>query len=472
MKVIDPSLNIKVHMQNSFIKFHKFVTVHFYSELGGTVPIPKRVGDIIRMRNFHFVLTEKGEHIAYDTKFSNWHIYTGGLKDNLNATQFKDGYLLEYQKKELRECQQTRINELREWSAQLFSQHMIKYITSWSPLIEPADEKLAINTRFVASHVDMIFKVVEISLIDNRVYFVDYAGIKYKISLKAKPIIKLGEVLKITSINVYYTKGIRVIELTQKSSCLTIPSHFYDAQIFEGKPQVSPKASVVNTPEKISKTEPEARKQEKKSAVSTTKLSKSPTHETDTVSDYAAEYDLPTGKKAVGITAIKKSYSKTKVTSIRDLLDILEDPQEHHKGRFVVKGYILALSSDKVGTVVKKKTDGKVLAFNEKAKSRITEYMYHIIINLQDESVGDSQEKLQVYVLTNEGDQHLFDNWGLLPGPQDVEEWGKLSKAKISAFEKKFAALRTDNKEGWFVVELMITASGKPFFKLYDTIFV
>ena len=188
--------------------------------------------------------------------------------------------------------------------------------------------------------------------------------------------------------------------------------------------------------------------------------------------DFAAEYDLPTGKKgSESITAVRKQYAKTKPTPIRELIDLLEDPAAHRNRRFVVKGYILATSSDKVASIVKKQAGEKIHAFDAKAKA-VNNYIYHFQLTLKDASVEDSSETLVAYVLTNEADQHLFDNWGLLPGAQDVEEWENLSKPKITAFEKKFAALKTGNHEGRFVLELLTTAQGKPFFKLYDTIFV
>ena len=469
VKVIDPSFNFKAYIQNSSIKFHKFVTIHLYSESVESAPKAKNVGDILRMRRFHFVLSEKGELVAYETKFSNWLIYKGGVDESLKPTNYKVKFEDKNHERKFTKYEQTRIPQLRDWSYQFFSQHKIKFITWWSPLIEPADEKLATKDRVTTTDVDIILKAVEIKAKENQIYFVDHGNKRYLLTLKANPVLKEGKVIKLRCINVIYTEDIRVIQLTQKSSCLIIPDHFYDAQAF-GRKSVSPRASVVKTPDRFSKTPSKSRTPERKSAVSTTKPSKSPTPQRASRSDFAAEYDLPTGKKAGEITAIKRSYAKTKVTQIRDLLNILEDPQAHQNRRFVVRGYILGLSSDKVATIVKKQAGGKVQAFDAKAKA-VTEYIYHFHLNLKDESVEDSDETLQAYVLTNEGDQHLFDNWGLLPGAQDVEEWGTLSKAKIAAFEKRFAALRTGNQEGRFVVELMITAAGKPFFKVYDTIF-
>jgi hypothetical protein len=116
-------------------------------------------------------------------------------------------------------------------------------------------------------------------------------------------------------------------------------------------------------------------------------------------------------------------------------------PKSYQNRRFLVKGYILGFSEEKLGGIVKKMAGDKVMAFDAKAKG-VDRYIYHFTMNLKDSSVEDTEETLNAYVLTNDGDHHLFDHWGLLPGATDVEAWDNLPKAKVSAFEKKFTALK------------------------------
>lgn len=53
IKVIDPTFNYKAYIENTEIKFHKFVTIHVYSSYINKCPKIKNVGDIIRLRRFN-----------------------------------------------------------------------------------------------------------------------------------------------------------------------------------------------------------------------------------------------------------------------------------------------------------------------------------------------------------------------------------------------------------------------------------
>ena len=79
---------------------------------------------------------------------------------------------------------------------------------------------------------------------------------------------------------------------------------------------------------------------------------------------------------------------------------------------------------------------------------------------------------MNVYVLTNEVEQNLFDLWDIVPTSHDVEGWSKFGKADHAKFEKKFQGLQNLQNKVKVVVELLVTKQGRPFFKLYDTIFL
>ena len=93
-------------------------------------------------------------------------------------------------------------------------------------------------------------------------------------------------------------------------------------------------------------------------------------------------------------------------------------------------------------------------------------------MNLRDTSLEDSSKNLSVYVLTNEEDQHLFDLWEQLPRADDYEAWQMVPKVSVNAFEKRMEALKKAENPFKLVIQLLITEKGKPFFKLYDTIFL
>lgn len=129
-------------------------------------------------------------------------------------------------------------------------------------------------------------------------------------------------------------------------------------------------------------------------------------------------------------------------------------------------------NNNKVQDIVKKVSGTKVLDFNAKSTDGSLKYIYHFIANLKDYSVESDNRSLNVYILTNEDDQHLFDQWEILPPPTESAKWKGLSKAEIEKFEKRLVSLTAPEVEVRMVVELLITASGKAFFKLYDTVFV
>lgn len=172
-------------------------------------------------------------------------------------------------------------------------------------------------------------------------------------------------------------------------------------------------------------------------------------------------------------TLVGEKYSKQKPTPISDLLDILKDPAKSQNQRFVVKGYILSFNNYKVTQVVKKVVKGKVLGFEESTQGEQPSYIFHFIATLKDSSVeNDPSKSLNIYILTNEEDQHLFDLWEILPPQSDTKRWKSVKQESFNDFEEKLHGLTTQDLEVKMVVELLITQSGKAFFKLYDTIFI
>lgn len=171
-------------------------------------------------------------------------------------------------------------------------------------------------------------------------------------------------------------------------------------------------------------------------------------------------------------TLISSKYSKVKPTPIDQLLAVLNDPTSHEHQRFVIKGYILNFNYTRVHEIVKKVSNQKVLDFGAKCSDDNLNYIYHFIANVKDDSVDSDQRSLNVYILTNEEDQHLFDVWEILPKPSEVAKWKALTKNAMESFHERLVALTEPEVEVKMVVELLITASGKAFFKLYDTVFV
>lgn len=186
----------------------------------------------------------------------------------------------------------------------------------------------------------------------------------------------------------------------------------------------------------------------------------------------------PANKKGIdsgSATLIKSAYVHKIPTSIKDLFSIMENPHAYEHNRFVVNGYILGMSDHKLNKIVKKMDDaGRIYNFDEDT-SRVAgdlRHVYHFILFLKDSSVENVDRFLNVYVLTNEADQNLFDLWNIVPRANDSEGWDSLDGGKVADFETKFKSLKNYENRVKFVVELLVTNAGKPFLKLYDTIFL
>lgn len=300
------------------------------------------------------------------------------------------------------------------------------------------------------------------------VEFHDHNGNQYALFLQAPPVLVKDDVIKLRCVDVTFTKEGRVIGVTANSSCLIVPNNFFDSRLFTKNAKLSP---MIKTPTKLGKSG--------KNTPLTTKRALSASYPFLEYYNYE-EHLLANPKKSKKgvstnqVTLIKKKYIHKVPTPISELLNILESPKQYEHQRFVISGYIIGFSETKLNKIVKKmdpKTK-KVYGFNDSVKTKNLKHIYHFILFMKDQSSEDSDKILNAYVLTNEGDQHLFDLWNTLPAPDQTAKWENLSKKEVSGFEKKFKGLKNLENKVNIVVELLITGQGRPFFKLYDTIFL
>lgn len=175
------------------------------------------------------------------------------------------------------------------------------------------------------------------------------------------------------------------------------------------------------------------------------------------------------------ITAIKNTFGKSQITPVSDLIEALEKQNQGYGNKFVVKGYVAGFVSTEPKDIIKQiqTDDKKIYSFGENVKHKTkVRRIYHLIMHVMDDSVEGTDKFLNVYVLTGEFDSHLFDNWGILPPYDQAEQWNNLKEAKLAEFEKKLKAVKNQMNKVKLVVELMMTKSGKPFYRLVDTVFL
>ena len=71
-KVIDPSFNYKQTLNNSQIKFFKFLKVNIFNESLATSPFEAQIGDVIWLKRFNVKIADKGQPVAYENTYSYW----------------------------------------------------------------------------------------------------------------------------------------------------------------------------------------------------------------------------------------------------------------------------------------------------------------------------------------------------------------------------------------------------------------
>ena len=452
LKIIDPSFNYKAEIKNKNVKFHKFVHVSIFTDNINEAPKIKHVGDIIRLRRFNWKLSDRGELVGLESKFANWLIYDG----NIDADHASNSYK-KFDKnvnRELNEFEAARLKELRKWNDGFFYQNSIKYITWWTELKNLEDSEMK-GKSYQESQVDLLLKTVKIDVNKKTVDFVDIDGNNYRLILQAKPALKVNQIIKLRCVNLAVAKKLRKITLTKNTSCLIIPSYFYDYRCFKNKVGAK-KASV-----KSHKGENLSSKHK-------------------FLNDY--DYQPPKGKKKETgqrqISVVKKVSSKTETASVATLLKYLKKPEKHQGKKFIVDGYIVGFLETNPRTIIKyldvntKKTydysDGKP----KNLKNQDLRVIYHLITFVKDNSVEFSEEYLNLYILTTENDQKLFDLWNLLPNSNNVKDWKNVSPETLSEFSAKLVSLKDPDNKFRAVVELMTTKNGKAFYKLCDTVFL
>ena len=452
LKVVDPSFNYKEELKISQLKFHKFIHVNIFTETPEDAPKVTYIGDIIRLRRFKFKYTSKGEIMGNDTKYSNWLVYSGKKGESIVSTSFK-----RYDKnfnRVLNKYEEGRLSDLRNWNDTFFFKHSLKYVSWWNDLKEVHDVKK--KAKHTYEQVDLIIKCKAVEKKKNIIEFIDKDNVSFTLSIKDTPSILPNQIIKLRCVIVVVDVGAngvtsRMIKLSNLSSCLLLPSVSYDYRQFDKSVQ-------------------EAKKSPAKSV------------KTDAL-PFINEYSLPENKskgakkskgEAYYVTAIKKTYAKAKVEKVDGLLKNLDNSSANHGNKFVIDGFIAGFASTDPSKIIKKigVDDKKLYEIKDDAvKDKRSKIIYHFIMQIKDESVVSSDKFLNVYVLTGEYESRLFDSWKLLPQNDDITAWKGLKQNTYKDFENRLNNLKNPENKVKLVVELMITKSSKPFYRLVDTIF-
>lgn len=379
LKVIDPSFNYRANLRVKNLKFHKFVHINIYTETPEMAPKIQYVGDIIRLRRFKFKFTAKGELMGNMQKYSNWLVYPGDKKGSLFSECYKS-YPKNFNRM-LTKYERGRLSDLRNWNDSFFFQNSLQFITWWTKCTEEQNKR-----------VDLILKCQKIDYKKQILSFIDEEKNTYVLTLKAPPNKIENNVIKLRCVDVKFKKkGANQITLTNMSSCLLVPSYFYDARRFnklkdKGKQSVSKSLS---------------------------NLTKQFT--------FLSNYDLKTKCKGKGqfVSVVKNSHKKNKPTSVEDLMKYLKNPGEKINQKFLVESSVIGLLEHSHKNVIKilEEDNKKIHSFNSKVK-RKHKYIFNLVF-----LIGKGKKNVQVYAITDQEEFNLFNTWNILPKGNEIKKW-------------------------------------------------
>ncbi len=451
LKVIDPSFNYKQKLENPNLKFHKFVHVNIYTETPEEAPRIKFIGDILRMRRFHFKMTPRGELMANEKQYSNWLVHPGRKGEPLASGNFKK--FPKNFNRQLNNYEKTRIEDLRAWADEFFFVNSLNYINWWNNIKISEEELLKQPLPYFEYQIDLILKCTKQERKKNKttLFLQDKRGNMYTIGFASSSAVKVNEVIKLRCVTVEFRmnkkKGSigRVIKLGEKSSCVFVPSFFYDYRIFSKTLKKQSKSKQIqNLTEQF---------------------------------PFLGEYSLSglSGKKTRYVAAVKDKQASRKVSSAKQMLKNLENFAEHQNEKFLLDGYLTGFDSVNHKEYIKKleRSSRRVSDFSAKGrKGEDYQTIFYLKAHFKDKSVKENQDYLSIHVL-NDDFTPLFDSWELLPSTKESSEtWRKVKESKYRAFDKQLKKLCKAEHRVRFVVQLLVTGTNKPFLKLSDTVFL
>ena len=176
------------------------------------------------------------------------------------------------------------------------------------------------------------------------------------------------------------------------------------------------------------------------------------------------------------LTAIKKLWTIQGMTPtpISDLLIYIDTCQTHMNRSFIVDGTITRISSDSLASIIRFTIDGRNADMTDGMPADIVadSLCFTFVVTLTDVSRDDASQSVSVYVNADSDARYLFACWEFLPKSDDMEAWRDLDDATKTKFDKRFKKLAKETQHSRFIVELLLSDNGIPFYVMKDTIFM
>lgn len=476
LKIIDPSFNFKTESVNPEIQFTRFASVYIYSDSQFQIPKPKKVGDIIRLRRFNFVVSDNGELVGHHQQYSNWLVYDGQGSSS-QAVSFQD--IEKNKDRKLTKAEEGQLKAMRKWVAKFLGKNSIHQIAWWNPLREPMVADLAVKNKEKAAEVDLVLRTVHVNREEKKVTFCDHQKNTYYLILHAVPVLEVGDVIKLKCVDVYFTKDGRYVRLTSTTSCLSMPSYSLDFKCYADD---FPKENLPS----LEYTNPFRFEQDEDNYFNTRKklIEKFPflekySFEEHLINEKYFSSEKKDADKIVSMrsTMISKHYENRIPVDLEFLANLMSNPGDYDLGqylfqRFVVRCDLTEIINKKAPAFIKKHClkCSKTAAINEgvfECCNTLMDLFFHLVFMLEDTTKEGDPLTVPCYVVVGK-DSHLFDLWELIPRPDDYE--GFLNWATISEFNQKLQAVIDRGDKLELVVELKETVDHRLFLNLVDTV--
>lgn len=476
IKIIDPSFNCLEESFNPEIKFNRFATIYIYSNDENNTPKPKKVGDIIRLRRFNFVVSEKGELIGHQQKYSNWLIYDA---DDTSNTVISCQSISKNVGRVLTQSEAGLIQSVRNWSFNFFGSNSMYQIAWWTGLKEPMIPHLAVKNKEKVSEVDLMLKTEEVDEQLKRIKFRDHKQNIYFLILNSAAVLNPGDVIKLKCVDVFFTKDGRYLRLTPSTSCLSLLPCSFDYKLFN---KVNPEEDLsmlkISHPFKFFEDE-ENYYNTKKKVLTKFPFLKNYDFEHLLINEkYLSLEEKSSNMVCSQLSLIHKRYTNKAPIPLSFLRNMLIDPINNELSqfvfqRFVIRAYLKEIQNKTPSSFIKKHCT-KCLQnrdFNTKefeCCQKLMELYFHLVfmVSDKDEETGLDIE-VPVYVVVSKTD-HLFDLWELIPQPGNYK--GFLEWDTVDVFNHKMEQLIGNKGEIELLVEVRQTIDQKPFLKLVDTL--
>jgi len=500
LRVIDHTLNAS--QKNLPCHVTPYVYVFIYSKTVTGAPQIGRIGDVIRLQNFHFSSYENGPKAVFHLKQSSWDIFDG--RKNANDLPVMSSH---NERAGLTESEKKKLQKLRLWSEGFFTKKSL-YTMHWFKRKMPKIKKTSI---FEMKDVDIIAKLLaDISVKKNkqfyqRLVFVDKDQNIFLAELKGLLTgIDKGDVLKLRSIGIVCSNKQYKITFSSYSNFMVLQKYFKDAKELirltkmitydqnklrtdflkelhlsrRSKEMIGPNTFIYRSKKKESNPE-----NSKNNLEVIFPILKNFSYEVLKMAEISPSSRSSRKKDIKYSSAILQKHSSLKVTSLKKALEHLRKlEKKKNKNKKKLEYFRVQVTIDSVANIdfesnfkIFSPSKNKTWNINNDNISVVPDdakVIFYNVFGLKDKSLEKADDPVHGYLITyNENPKYIYDLWRLLPDPLVVKDWLALEESRKNKFSSCLKKLIDSKKTFDLVLQIVEAEGGRVYFKIVDSIF-